>query len=82
MEVRAPQSLTCTHCFALVQARLEEAKELKQEENDLFRRSKWNKALNGYPNGLARLPKRNLKTPTTSIVVIASGTASNYRRRR
>jgi hypothetical protein len=54
-------SLTYTHCFALVQARLEEAEELKQEGNDLFRRSKWNEALQSYRNGLARLPKRNFQ---------------------
>ncbi|KAF8507071.1 TPR-like protein [Russula emetica] len=41
-----------------VQARLEEAEELKQEGNDLFRSSKWNEALQSYRNGLARLPKR------------------------
>lgn len=50
----APPSLT----YALVQARLEEAVELKQEGNDLFRRSKWIEALQSYRNGLAQLPKR------------------------
>lgn len=44
--------------YALVQARLEEAEELKQEGNDLFRRSKWIEALQSYRNGLAQLPKR------------------------
>ncbi|KAI0001992.1 hypothetical protein BJV77DRAFT_1057703 [Russula vinacea] len=39
-------------------AQLGEAEELKQEGNDLFRRSKWNEALQSYRNGLARLPKR------------------------
>ena len=40
------------------QGRLEEAEELKQEGNDLFRLNKWNEALQSYRNGLARLPKR------------------------
>ena len=52
-----------TYCFALVQARLAEAEELKQEGNDLFRRSKWNEALQSYRNGLTRLPKRRDPPP-------------------
>ncbi|KAN0125130.1 TPR-like protein [Russula decolorans] len=46
-----------------VQARLAEAEELKQEGNDLFRRSKWNEALQSYRNGLTRLPKRRDPPP-------------------
>jgi hypothetical protein len=42
----------------LIQARLGEADELKQEGNDLFRRGKWDEALQTYRNGLALLPKR------------------------
>lgn len=49
--------------FALVQARLEEADELKQEGNDLFRSTKWNEALQSYRNGLTRLPKRRDPAP-------------------
>lgn len=41
-----------------MQARLGEAEGLKQEGNDLFRRGKWNEALQIYRNGLAQLPKR------------------------
>lgn len=41
-----------------VQARLEEADELKQEGNNLFRLNKWDDALQSYRNGLARLPER------------------------
>ncbi|KAH9171829.1 hypothetical protein EDB89DRAFT_2114350 [Lactarius sanguifluus] len=41
-----------------VQARLEEADELKQEGNNLFRLDKWDDALQSYRNGLARLRER------------------------
>ena len=54
------------YCFALIQARLAEADELKQEGNDLFRRSKWNEALQSYRNGLTRLPKRKDPPPPAS----------------
>ncbi|KAH9968932.1 hypothetical protein BC827DRAFT_1166616 [Russula dissimulans] len=47
----------------LVPTQLGEADELKQEGNDLFRRSKWNEALQSYRNGLARLPKRRIPPP-------------------
>jgi hypothetical protein len=66
MEVRAPPSPTYTYCFALVQARLEEADELKKEGNDLFRSSKWNEALLCYRNGLTRLPERRDPPPPAS----------------
>jgi len=42
----------------LIQARLGEVEELKQEGNDLFRRGKWDEALQTYRHGLAQLPKR------------------------
>lgn len=50
--------------MVMVQARLEEAEELKQEGNDLFRRSKWNEALQSYRSGLAQLPKRRPPPPS------------------
>ncbi|KAH9064183.1 TPR-like protein, partial [Lactarius vividus] len=37
---------------------LDEADELKQEGNNLFRLNKWDNALQSYRNGLARLPER------------------------
>jgi len=49
-----------------VQARLEEAEELKQEGNNIFRLSKWNEALQCYRNGLARLPERRDPPPPAS----------------
>ncbi len=47
----------------LMQAQLGEAEELKQEGNDLFRRDKWDEALQRYRNGLAQLPKRRVPPP-------------------
>ena len=47
----------------LMQAQLGEAEELKQEGNDLFRRGKWDEALQRYRNGLAQLPKRRVPPP-------------------
>ena len=58
--------MTCTNCFALVQARLEKEKELKQEGNDLFRHSKGNNALiTDNRNSLARLLKRRYPPPAS-----------------
>ncbi len=58
-----PPSLRLITYCSLVQARLEDAEELKQEGNDLFRHSKWNEALQSYRNGLAGLPKRRDPPP-------------------
>ena len=59
--------MTCTNCFALVQARLEKEKELKHEGNDLFRHSKGNNALiTDSRNGLARLLKRRYPPPAST----------------
>ncbi|KAI0004300.1 TPR-like protein [Russula compacta] len=58
-----------------MQVRLGEAEELKQEGNGLFRRGKWNEALQSYRNGLARLPKR--KSPPSPPSPPATATDSS-----
>ena len=55
-------SVVDTHAL-LMQARIGEAEGLKQEGNDLFRRGKWDEALQTYRNGLAQLPKRRNPPP-------------------
>jgi hypothetical protein len=51
-----------THAL-LMQARIGEAEGLKQAGNELFRRGKWDEALQTYRNGLAQLPKRRNPPP-------------------
>jgi hypothetical protein len=62
----------CTYrtCYSLLgcllQLRLQEAAEIKEEGNDSFRGQQWNDALVAYRRALARLPKRPVADSSAS----------------